>query len=153
MRFLLLLILLSTYFFNASGQNEKTNKKELITMERGACFGSCPIFKITIFCDGKAIYEGERFVEKTGKYEKKLSKQEINNLIKQFRKADFYKFNENYPSRATDFPETIISFGYKGKYKKINHTNIVPDELVALEHLVDSIAEAKGWQKIEKTKN
>lgn len=153
MRIAAITILLFLSIFPAYTQNKKKAPAELIKMERGACFGACPMFKITIYTDGNAIYEGERFVDKVGKFKKQLTKKDVNNLIKQFRKADFFNFKEEYPAHSPDFPGTIISFKYKGKYRNIKHTNEVPDELLNLEQQIDKIAEAKGWQKIEETKN
>ena len=38
----------------------------VITLERTACFGTCPIYKLTVYGDGRVEYEGERFVTVTG---------------------------------------------------------------------------------------
>ena len=37
-------------------------------LERTACFGTCPTYRLTINGDGKAYYEGRRFVPREGRY-------------------------------------------------------------------------------------
>src|SRR5919202_5807692 len=39
-----------------------------VTLERTACFGTCPAYKVTIRSDGTIIYEGREFVQMKGTY-------------------------------------------------------------------------------------
>ena len=39
-----------------------------IRLSRGACFGTCPIYEVTVAADGTANWNGERFVERVGRY-------------------------------------------------------------------------------------
>ena len=50
---------------------------EIISIKRGACFGTCPIYLISISSDRSGTYHGKKFVEKTGTVEFKLSEDEI----------------------------------------------------------------------------
>ena len=52
--------------YNIKDMNES---KEIISIDRGACFGTCPIYLIIISSDMNGIYYGKNFVEKTGKIE------------------------------------------------------------------------------------
>lgn len=36
----------------------------VITLQRTVCYGSCPEYKLTIFSDGRVLYEGIRNVKK-----------------------------------------------------------------------------------------
>jgi hypothetical protein len=40
-----------------------------VEFETTPCFGSCPVFKITVFSDDKGRYEGGRFVAQKGAHE------------------------------------------------------------------------------------
>lgn len=57
--------------------SKNTSKYSTIEYEAGACFGSCPIFKITINPDRTAVLEAEHF-----------------NFSKEFSKAEFSKPRE-----------------------------------------------------------
>ncbi|WP_162225044.1 DUF6438 domain-containing protein [Erythrobacter sp. SG61-1L] len=41
---------------------------ESVTFEETACFGSCPIFSITLNADGSGVFEGTRFVAAKGEH-------------------------------------------------------------------------------------
>ena len=43
-----------------NGEKEEAVKNDtVITLERTACFGTCPIYTITIYGDGRVVYDGE----------------------------------------------------------------------------------------------
>jgi hypothetical protein len=37
-----------------------------VTMSRGVCFGTCPVYTVTVYGNGSVFYEGRMFVEKEG---------------------------------------------------------------------------------------
>lgn len=41
-------------------------ESETIRYETGPCFGTCPVYAVTITPDGKGTFEGKRFTEVTG---------------------------------------------------------------------------------------
>jgi hypothetical protein len=41
-------------------------KDDFITLHRGACFGRCPIYSVTVHADGRVTAIGERHVAQTG---------------------------------------------------------------------------------------
>ncbi len=42
------------------------NSQPVITLERTACFGACPVYTLSIYADGTVVYNGERFVDVEG---------------------------------------------------------------------------------------
>ena len=86
----LLFLLCSCYTTSISTQansicdykiEDNNEVKEIISINRGACFGTCPIYFISISSDMRGVYHGKNFVEKTGKIEFKLSEEEINSIL------------------------------------------------------------------------
>ena len=63
--------------------------KEIISITRGACFGTCPIYSISIFSDMSGVYQGKDFVEKTGTVKFKLSEEEINSILEKANKINY----------------------------------------------------------------
>ena len=55
----------------------------IIKLQRGPCFGPCPIYKVTIYDNGTVIYNGEEFVKTKGKHKINISKEKIRELMKQ----------------------------------------------------------------------
>lgn len=131
-----------------SAKIEENKEEKVFFLKRGACFGTCPIFKLTIYSTGKAIYEGENHVEKLGQFEKNIGEEKLKALIKAFNAANFFEFEDEYTSDITDFPTTYIEFTQDGKSKKIKDYYGAPESLKALEKKLDAIANSEGWEKV-----
>ena len=131
----------------------------VITLERTACYGSCPVYKITIYDDGKVLYEGTEYVKQKGKAEGRIEKSELDALLHEFEKINYLSLDENYtddpkncPQQWTDNPSAITSLNWKGKSKTIRHYygcrgSSVAEQLTALETRIDAVAKTERWIK------
>jgi len=43
-----------------------TTQIDAITLERTSCFGTCPVYKVSVRRDGSVAYDGKQFVRVTG---------------------------------------------------------------------------------------
>ena len=107
----------------------------IISLQRTACFGTCPIYKIEIYTDGSGIYTGTRFVENIGVIEFSLSENQINLILTQAEAIGFKNMKEEYSESISDLPTTFIQI----KDKKIRDYVGAPSELRELENLIDKI--------------
>ena len=113
-----------------------TESKDLIiSLQRGACYGTCPIYKIQIYTDGSGIYTGTRFVENIGVIVFSLSENQINLILTQAEAIGFKNMKEEYSEPISDLPTTFIQI----KDKKIRDYVGAPSELRELENLIDKI--------------
>jgi hypothetical protein len=123
----------------------RNNKDILITIERGGCYGNCPVYSATIFSDGTVEYEGRHFVKAEGKRTHKIGKERIEKLISALQKADYfdlkneYRVDENGIS-ITDQPTTTTSFNYNGKRKQVVDYYCSPKKLIELETKIEELA-------------
>jgi len=122
----------------------------VITIERGACFGSCPIYSAQIYSDGTVIYKGVDFVKIKGKRRHRISKDRVNQLIKAFEQINYFSLKDKYDvdengQSVTDMPTITTSISLNGKYKKVIDYYFPPKELVALEDLIDKLAGLKQY--------
>ena len=108
---------------------------EIISIKRGACFGTCPIYLISISSDRSGTYHGKKFVEKTGKIEFKLSEEEINSILQKANEINYCQLEDEYFERISDLPRTYIQIFDK----KILDYYGAPKELKELEKLIDNI--------------
>lgn len=53
----------------ATTSNTGSEPPRQVTFETTPCFGSCPVFSLTLDADGHGVYEGERFVKTKGRHE------------------------------------------------------------------------------------
>ena len=136
MKYLLfwLLILLSSC--KTTTEQVIENQKELIiSLEKTACFGRCPVYKIIIYNNGECLYNGIKFVKKSGEYNLKINKREIDKILSQAKEIGFDNLKNEYSEMITDLPTTYIMINNK----KIKDYYGAPKELKELESLIESM--------------
>lgn len=122
-----------------------------ITLERGPCFGACPIYKVEIRGDGSVLFKGEGFVAISGHHRATTSRAAIERLVDAFREARFYSLLNNYSAMITDGSAIEISISFDGQKKTVgDYYGIeagMPEKVKALEELVDTTAGTDRWIK------
>jgi hypothetical protein len=120
-----------------------------VTLERTACYGSCPIYKVTLRRDGTISYKGREFVELKGSYEGKVYG--FDRLAQLILSSGYFNLKDRYTINATDLPSTITSVVREGKRKTVtNYGDRGPVELWGIEMAIDGML--KGAE-LEKTKD
>ena len=126
-------------------------KEVVITLERTACHGTCPVYALTIYGSGTAIYEGKDFVKTKGRAEITISEEKIRQLVSEFEKVDYFSLNDSYVERViTDAPSATTSITIGGKTKTIKHYHgdlNAPKQLTELESRIDEIIDSAQWIK------
>jgi uncharacterized protein DUF6438 len=130
----------------------------MITLERTECYGTCPVYKLTITADGAVVFEGRRFVIEEGKTIKSaIPQKRLKELMAGFDRVRFFSLEDEYTNNRrvcersrTDQPSAITSIRINGKSKTINHYNgcsgpKVPKELTELEDKIDEIVNTAQW--------
>ncbi|HLF02536.1 MAG TPA: DUF6438 domain-containing protein [Anaerolineales bacterium] len=124
----------------------------VITLERTACFGTCPIYTLTVYGDGRVEYEGEMFVAVEGQQSATISAEQVQALVTALEQADYLSLSDDYSAPATDLPSTITSVTLGGKTKTINHYgyceadfDVAPKELCDFEQKIDEVTNSAQW--------
>jgi hypothetical protein len=123
---------------------------EYIKLQRTMCYGTCPVYSVTVDNEGNVNYHGEMFVYKSGEQHWKISKkkvEQLNNLIEDFGFKSFtYEPGEEF---ITDQPSCITTVKYSdGQTKEIDHDYgniLVDDSLAAFEKKIDRIIGTKKY--------
>jgi hypothetical protein len=132
----------------ATSPTENVFSDLVITLERTACFGTCPIYKLTISGDGTVSYEGQDFVQVKGEQTASLSAAQIQDLVSAFEQAQFFTLTDYTHEDTTDSPSVITSMTLNGKTKTVNHyygDDSAPQALFDLESKIDEITNSKQW--------
>jgi hypothetical protein len=115
-----------------------------VTLERTACFGICPIYRIEVDSLGRVKWSGVENVIAKGTYEWTIPHDkiiELNDLINSFDYASYVYKPIGHPK--TDYPRAISSVLYdNGYFKKINHylgDTLSGNELANFENRIDEI--------------
>jgi hypothetical protein len=127
----------------------------VITLERTACFGGCPVYTISVSPAGDVQYEGRAHVKKVGTARGKVSPQRVDGLLSELERGGYFTFADRYASSeptcgryATDSPTTITSVTLQGRTKRITHDygcGAVPGALTVLERRIDEALNSGQW--------
>jgi hypothetical protein len=141
----LMLILLLFSVWPAAAQEDEA----VITLERGACFGTCPIYRVSIYADGRVVYEGEDFVDLTGEQSSQIEPEMVDMLIASFDEAGYFEWNDEYTEQlVTDLPYITTSVTKDGVTKRIvrySGDSNAPLLLPYLETWIDDAANTRQW--------
>jgi hypothetical protein len=122
-----------------------------ISLERGPCFGTCPIYKVEIHGDGTVIYTGERFVKVTGEQRAQISPVAVAGLVDQFVMFGFFDLKDEYIAEVTDLPTYTLSVSLSGRQKTVTDYGgkmaNMPPIVTVLENEVDRVAGTQQWIK------
>jgi hypothetical protein len=146
------LFLLTTLLVGCTpAKNDATQEELVIKLERGACFGDCPVYSLTIFGNGTVVYDGKDFVQTKGARETAISTGAVNELVSEFEKADYFSLNDSYTQfGVSDMPYVTTSIHIGGKTKTISHylgDRSAPAQLTELENRIDEIVNSDQWIK------
>ena len=122
-----------------------------ISLERTACYGTCPYYNVEIRGDGTVTYMGVNFVAAKGVRTGHISEQALRRLYDAFAKADFFWTFDDYTAPITDLPTYTITLSYDGRSKTVEdyagrHVGM-PKEITDLEDAIDAAASTGKWIK------
>ncbi|MBZ4647156.1 MAG: hypothetical protein JG777_2645 [Clostridia bacterium] len=114
------------------------------------CYGTCPVYSVTVDNEGNVNYNGEMFVYKSGEHHWKISKKKVkqlNDLIEEFGfKSFIYEPGDEF---ITDCPSCITTVKYSnGETKEIDHYYghiLVDDSLTVFEKKIERIIGTKKY--------
>lgn len=132
---------------NTGGQ---TGPHELLaSLSRTACYGTCPVYTVTVFKDGAVEYKGEEFVKLTGSATGHLSLDALAQIDTLFASAHYFDLEDKYDSYdVTDNPSASTSWSHDGKTKTIDHyygDMHAPEVLGTVEAGLDKIVNIEQW--------
>ena len=93
----------------------------VITMQRGLCLGSCPVYTLTILGDGSVFCKTSLDPAVKSQYLLTLHWRQIRDLVTAIYKADFFSLRDAYRIPAYDLPSVILSITIDGRSKRIFH--------------------------------
>jgi Domain of unknown function (DUF6438) len=141
---------------------EKITHFDLITLERTVCFGSCPIYKLSIRSNGSVEYDGIDHVKIKGQAKTQISPQQVAQLVEAVNAVNFFGLRDKYQRTedgckgvATDNPSVIISIKIGDREKTVDHYHgclaevdpyrIYPANLVEFEDKIDKTVGTSKW--------
>lgn|SRR5690606_11053736 len=135
----------------SSTANHKIEKIEYSTT---MCFGTCPVFSLTINSDKNAEWNAEKYnkinnKEVNGKFHSKITKKQYNKLIGLLNSIDLEKLKDEYEVNWTDLQSSTLKITYdNGKVKSIHDYGMRgTDDLKRIYQLLFELRENQKWKK------
>ena len=144
---------------------QKTNSKfSTIEYEAGACFGFCPIFKMTIDTDRNAVLEAEHFnftkgnskdefsKPREGTFKTTIKQEDYDKLVTLLNQLDPKSLNDYYGNKnVTDLPSSYLRLKYTdGSAKNIqDYGKRGSEKLVALYQFFEDLKHNQDWKKVD----
>ncbi len=133
---IIVLILVIVYKFLTKPSNQfKISSKPIIEFEKTICFGTCPIYKATIYEDGSVQYKGIDYVKVKGNKSYTIPMEQLNKILQKLQEINFMSLASVYDANITDVPSTIITF----RGKKVKARADIPSDLAELINMIHGI--------------
>jgi ankyrin repeat protein len=120
-----------------------------ISLTRSGCFGSCPSYKIDVYGDGRAVYEGRRFVDVDGEHSYQVPPNEVRDLVETLRATDIWSFRTAYRASITDNPNYTLVIDMGGQKHSLDDyvgdRVGMPAAVTKIEEEVDKVARSEMW--------
>lgn len=126
-----------------------------VSLERGPCFGTCPVYRVTIDQGGRVRFEGRRFVADTGLSTADVPAARVDSLFVELERAGYFELADSYRAGdqacrryATDLPTVTTEVRLGPRSKRIEHDRgcaDAPARLTALETRIDEVAGVQRW--------
>ncbi|MCB0699441.1 MAG: hypothetical protein KDC11_06305 [Chitinophagaceae bacterium] len=126
-----------------------------IVMDRTACFGRCPAYRIEVKADGTATYTSRSDTKYEGVYTKKFSEKAAAALFKQFVDQKVDTCQDKYENKIADLPGMIFEIYYSDMQepKRIMNAHFGPNYLKTLGKEVDAFSKVDDkWTKVSDSK-
>lgn len=138
-----------------------------ITLERSACYGSCPDYRVEIKGDGEVVFTSRAEpvdeaaamhrawnvsgVLVPGRHVSRIDRSALEALVERFRQAHFFGLKDSYQAGVTDNPTYVLTF-QTGRHRKrvvdyVGNMVGMPEAMSALEDEVDRVAGTGRWVK------
>jgi ankyrin repeat protein len=144
------------------------NRDELvISLQRTACFGSCPDYKVTITGDGRVVFQTTPFLDHDdvanlhrafsaesgvrvpGTHQTTIEPQVIDDLLAQFEQSRFFSLRDEYRATVTDNPTYVVTIdtgnGQKSVVDYVGKEAGMPESVTALQDAIDAAAGTERW--------
>ncbi|GEM_PF-3208453 len=120
-----------------------------VTLEREGCFGTCPIYKITVNSIGIVEYDGERFVKVTGIQTARITQAKVKELFDMVNAINYFSLNDTYTENATfDAGSATSTVTLNGNTKSVRHAfedSSAPASLTEFEEKMDEVTNSNQW--------
>ena len=120
-----------------------------ISLQRTPCFGTCPVYSVTLHRNGEAEFEAKEHLPKLGRFSGKLDVSTYGRLCYLIEQSRFQDMKDRYQASWTDDTTCIVTVTGGGKRKEVSdYGSVGPIELWAIQQIIDSVRESLSWKPV-----
>ncbi len=120
-----------------------------ITLERTACFGSCPAYQVDVYGDGRVVYLGKYVTDVEGEHRYRIPVQDVAKLVDSLRAKDIWSLRPEYRAEVTDLPTFVLTMDMGGQvHKLVDYAGPwvgMPAAVSDFEQEVDRVTHSDQW--------
>jgi hypothetical protein len=123
---------------------------DAIWLDRGGCEGTCPVYRVTLRADGRALWEGRAFVDRLGTFHGGIDEEAWRGLARYVERCGFLGWADQYQPEefVTDHPEYRIGATWDGGTKEVlQYATKEPPGFGRLAKRIDSLADGLTWTR------
>jgi hypothetical protein len=121
----------------------------MITLQRTACFGFCPVYRVTITGDGAVTYVGQAYVNVVGERRADIPRADVQRLLQRFDDVNFDQLRDSYRAQVSDLPTFTVTLERHGRRKSVVDYGGVsagmPRAVRDLQDEIDRVANTSQW--------
>ena len=150
-----LIMLLSAAFLVSCGSRSKKSPEASafsISIEKTACFGKCPMYKLTVNETGVAELEAKRFTSMDkGTYTAQVSVAVLKELTALVNQAKWDTYDLEYMTGYSDLPSTVVTFSEMDKkdHTVIFESNKGPLNIIQITTVLQELYQSADWNSTD----
>lgn len=119
-------------------------------MQRTPCFGHCPTYTVHIYQSGYATYHGQANVERTGKFNTRVSQEITDSILQLSQNVGLMMMLDSYDnSLITDLPSTLYKLNIGGTKKDLLCRVECPQRLLDFTVQCEALLLNLDWEKAD----
>lgn len=134
------------------------DSETVVKLKRTACYGTCPVYTVSVKANGVVEFEGHEYVSFKGFQTDSLPKERVAQIEKELIKVKFLKMKSHLDSgswgcfiSATDSSHIIIEGIVKNRKKAVSTylgcESRQVDEVISLANYIDQVIGTSKWVK------
>jgi hypothetical protein len=123
-----------------------------VSYHRGSCYGRCEVYTLNLYDNGLLLFQGERFTERPGTWQKNIDRRRIVALLDSFQRADFPNYPRSFRGQIPDAP--TVSFTYydaSGNSYQTSFKDFAPKELQDLDQAMIKLSQLPDYRQVSET--
>ena len=116
------------------------------SIQKGYCFGTCPVYEMKIYNSGFVTFEGKANVDLIGKHTGRVTKDQMLAFYDMANEIGYFEMEDEYDNPGiSDLPSTTTSLLMAGKRKTVRRRYGYPTTIKAFEKVFEDLIKEISW--------